>query len=281
MRVGSAFETWISLPGKGSLVSLFAVGKKRLGRRRALGLMLASAFMVLALDTASPGQGMAWADKGSGKGGSDDGSSGSGGSGSGSSGSDDSGSDDSGSGGSGSGGSGSDDSGGDDSGGDNSGGSGSGGSGSGGSGSGSSGSGGSGSGGTPQPGANTNGGSGSGEQSDSAFYQIQFLDGHFERIQNGTFVRTDPNGRMVEQRPASRRDLSRLNGYRDAPTGSVHSVIVLAPSQGEAEVRDDAGWIEIVQKGTYRLTDPNGNLVTKRKATGSDISRIKAMAGLG
>ena len=294
MGIGTDLKHQNDSPPSGSGAHFVVTRSLPFGRRHLLALVLTSAAMVLSIDLVLPGQGMVWADKGSGGSGSDDGDSGGGGSGSddsggdnsgsGRSGSDDSGNDDSGSDDSGNDNSGSDDSGSDDSGSDDSG-SGSGSSGSGSSGSGNSGSGsdtsGSGSGakGARQPDAA--GGSGRGDDGEGGFYQIQFLDGHFEQIQNGTFLRTNQSGRTVEQRPASRRDLARLNGYRNGPAGTVQSVIVLAPSRNEAEVRDDAGWIEIVQKGTYRLTDPNGNLVTRRKATGDDLARIRAMAGLG
>ena len=104
-----------------------------------------------------------------------------------------------------------------------------------------------------------------------------------EQVHNGTFLRTNPGGRLVEQRRALRGDVSRLTAYRSVPAAGradLESLIVLSASQNAAQMIDRGGWTELINGGIYQLTDPNGNLVTRRAATADDMQRIFAMAGL-
>lgn len=217
--------------------------------RRGLLTLAAAAFVASALPVCrGSGAGAAFA-----KGGGD--SSGSGSSGSGSGGSDDDDDDD------------------DDHSGPGGGGSGSGGSGTG-SGNSGSGSGGSGSG--------TGGGSGRGGRRNQELLWVKFRDGHTEQISDGTFQRTNGAGAIVEQRRALRSDVSRLTAYRAVSAASIEEVeglILFSTSQNAAQVIDRSGWTEMVSGGVYQLTDPNGNLVTRRAATGDDMLRISVMAG--
>jgi hypothetical protein len=156
------------------------------------------------------------------------------------------------------------------------GGSGSGGSGSGGSGSSGSGSGNSGS------GNRNGGGSGGGGRAGQELLWIKFRDGHTEQIRGGTFLRTNGAGALVEQRRALRSDVTRLTSYRAVSASTIkeiESLILLSASQNAAQVIDRSGWTELISAGVYQLTDPNGNLVTRRAATGDDMQRISVMAG--
>ena len=156
--------------------------------------------------------------------------------------------------------------------------SGGGGSGSGGSGSGS-GNSGSGSGGS---GSGNGGGPGNGGRRNQELLWVKFRDGHIEQISSGTFLRTSASGAIVEQRRALRSDVSRLTAYRAVSAASIQEVeglILLSTSQNAAQVIDRSGWTEMVSGGVYQLSDPNGNLVTRRAATGDDMLRITVMAG--
>ena len=160
-------------------------------------------------------------------------------------------------------------------------GSGSGGSGSGNSGSGNSGSGNSGSG-NSGSGSGSGQGSGDGGRTNELLW-VRFRDGHVEQVRNGTFLRTNPGGRLVEKRRALRGDVSRLTAYRTvsvAERADLDSLIVLSASQNAAQMIVRGGWTELINGGIYQLTDPNGNLVTRRAATADDMERISAMAGL-
>ena len=65
-----------------------------------------------------------------------------------------------------------------------------------------------------------------------------------------------------------------------APDGPVIGVAIV--DEGGASVRmiDSSGWREAITGSTYVLTDPNGNTVTKRRATTRDQGRIRALLGL-
>ena len=232
-------------------------------RRGLLGLVAAAIVASVLPMWVGPGHGAAFA-KGK------DGSSGSGGSGSGSGGS---GSGSSGSGSSGSGSGGSEDDEDED---DHSGHGGGSGSGSGGPGSGNSGSGSGGS------GSGNGGRSGEGGRGDQELLWVKFRDGHTEQIRGGTFLRTNDSGKVVEQRRALRSDVTRLTAFRAVSASSIReieSLILLSAAQNSAQVIDRSGWTEMVSGGIYQLSDPNGNLVTRRAATGDDMLRISVMAG--
>jgi hypothetical protein len=230
-------------------------------RRRVLHMVVAALAASALPFVAVPGQGAAYAK------GKDD-SSGSGSSGSGSSGSDDDDEDDE------------DEDEDEDHSGHGGGGSGSG-SGSGGSGSGGSGSSGSGSG-NSGPGGGNRGGPEGASRGNQELLWVKFRDGHTEQIRSGTFLRTNGSGALVEQRRALRSDVTRLTSYRSVSASSIReieSLILLSASQNAAQVIDRSGWAELISGGVYQLTDPNGNLVTRRAATGDDMQRISVMAG--
>ena len=160
-------------------------------------------------------------------------------------------------------------------------GSGSSGSGNGGSGNGGSGRGNAGNGGSASGNSGGATGKGSGDESRGAeeIFQVRFADGHLEQIYDDRFERTDRAGRFVERRPATGDDLSRLAALRQSARGDLQSLIQVSASQGAARLIDGSGWEEVITKGIYQLTDPNGNLVMRRAATGDDMARISAMAG--
>ena len=166
-------------------------------------------------------------------------------------------------------------------GGSDSSGSGSSGSGSSGSGNGGSGRGNAGNGGSASGNSGGATGRGPGDESRGAeeIFQVRFADGHLEQIYDDRFERTDRAGRLVERRPATGDDLSRLAALRQSARGDLQSLIQVSASQGAARLIDGSGWEEVITKGIYQLTDPNGNLVMRRAATGDDMARISAMAG--
>ncbi len=170
---------------------------------------------------------------------------------------------------------------------DDSGGSG-GNSGSGGGGNGNSGSGGGGNGGKAAPGGNAKpdapGGSGDRIFRDDVI-RLTYANGTSERIYKGQYERRDRSGRIVERHRATREDQARLRGLREtiAREGAalgLQVAVVVNSRQSAVQVTDAAGWSETVASGTYTLTDPNGNVVTRRSATSKDITRLKTAAGL-
>lgn len=217
--------------------------------------------------------GAALADSGSDDGGSDDGGSDDGGSddgGSDDSGSDDSGSDDDGSDDGGSDDSGSDDGGSDDSGSDDGGSSNSGSSNSG---SGSSNS------------SSNSGNTGTRRTFGDDTIRLNYANGAVERIIADQYEHIDAQGRVLERRRARTTDRNRLSKMRDQITtggakAGVQSAIVVNSRSDAMQITDIAGWSEVVVNGRYSLTDPNGNVVAKRRATSKDIARIRGVLGL-
>ncbi|MFD1808372.1 hypothetical protein ACFSHQ_10260 [Gemmobacter lanyuensis] len=79
---------------------------------------------------------------------------------------------------------------------------------------------------------------------------------------------------MIERRPASNGDRRRLQNL----DGQGLEVIVdVTPSR--IIVTDRAGWREEVQGTRYRLTDPRGNVVTRRAVTERDLARLRTLLG--
>ncbi len=115
--------------------------------------------------------------------------------------------------------------------------------------------------------------------------RLTYTDGTSERLSKGRYERLDRNGRVVERRRASASDQSRLRSLREtvAQNGTASGlkfVVVVNSRQNAIQVTDNAGWSEVVQQGRYTLTDPNGNVVTRRTATDDDIGRLRNAVGL-
>lgn len=101
-----------------------------------------------------------------------------------------------------------------------------------------------------------------------------YVDGQQERITGGQYERLDRRGRVIERRPASNGDRRRLQNL----DGQGLEVIVdVTPSR--IIVTDRAGWREEVQGARYRLTDPRGNVVTRRAVTERDLARLRTLLG--
>ena len=101
----------------------------------------------------------------------------------------------------------------------------------------------------------------------------------------GQYERLDARGRVVERRRAATSDRNRLSKLRNqittgAAKAGVQSAIVVNGKRGAVQITDTAGWSEVIDGDRYSLTDPNGNVVTKRRATAKDIARIRASVGL-
>ncbi len=110
--------------------------------------------------------------------------------------------------------------------------------------------------------------------------QVRYADGHTEQVRNGIYQRTDRRGRVVEQHRAARNEINRLSALRTGGQQArqgLDSVILISTSGQSAQVIDRNGWSEEIGGGVYQLTDPNGNLVTRRRATADDLGRIGAM----
>ena len=115
--------------------------------------------------------------------------------------------------------------------------------------------------------------------------RLIYANGSSERIVQGAYERVDGRGRVIERRSATSGDRNRLGGLRDrispaAVQAGVQSVITISASRQSVKIVDSAGWTELLQSNRYVLTDPNGNIVTKRAATAKDIARLGAALGL-
>lgn len=115
--------------------------------------------------------------------------------------------------------------------------------------------------------------------------RLIYVNGTSERIVQGNYERVDGRGRVLERRSATSADRGRLGGLRDhispaAVQAGVQSVITISASRQSVKIVDSAGWTELLQRNRYVLTDPNGNVVTKRAATAKDIARLSAALGL-
>ena len=112
-----------------------------------------------------------------------------------------------------------------------------------------------------------------------------FANGARELLIKGQYERRDRRGAVIEQRPATNADKRRLSALGDklnssaAAKAGVQSVIVVKAAQ-TVQIVDVGGWTEKIEKGRYLLTDPKGNVVTKRRATNKDVARIRAAMGL-
>lgn len=99
-------------------------------------------------------------------------------------------------------------------------------------------------------------------------------DGSRESLIAGVYERFDSRGRLVERRKASAADKTRL--------GSMTGARAVIQIRGDRViVTDHAGWREEIRAGRYRLTDPRGNLVTRRPAGPEDLERIRAILAEG
>ncbi|EEW26721.1 hypothetical protein [Rhodobacter ferrooxidans] len=113
--------------------------------------------------------------------------------------------------------------------------------------------------------------------------RLFFNNGSMERILAGTYQRIDRRGRILESRPATRTERNRLraisSNVRAAASDGVTSVVTVNASRQRVEIVDVAGWREMLDKDRYVLTDPNGNVVTRRKASKKDVARVLKMLG--
>ncbi|MDP4033177.1 MAG: hypothetical protein Q8P60_10065 [Pseudorhodobacter sp.] len=115
--------------------------------------------------------------------------------------------------------------------------------------------------------------------------RLIYSNGSSERIVRGRYERTDRSGRVIEQHSATRADRSRLaklntNIKSTAAKLGVQSIITISSAKEMVQIVDSAGWNETLRNARYILTDPNGNVVTKRAATAKDIARFSETLGL-
>jgi hypothetical protein len=115
--------------------------------------------------------------------------------------------------------------------------------------------------------------------------RLDYTNGTAERILKGRYERLDRNGRVVERRRATPADQARLRALREtiANAGTQEGLklaVVVNNRQEAVQITDSSGWSEVILQGGYSLTDPNGNVVTRRKATADDIARLRGAVGL-
>ena len=113
--------------------------------------------------------------------------------------------------------------------------------------------------------------------------EVVYSNGVKEEIENGRLEMKDAAGRTVVERPATQRDVARLDGnlrnsgIAPAPAGSQATRVEV--SGGAIEVTYATGWREELAGGRYELKDPNNNTVVQRSATAADVQRLRALAG--
>ncbi len=120
-------------------------------------------------------------------------------------------------------------------------------------------------------------GGGGPSEVDADILVIRYADGSAERFRNGRYQRIDAAGAIVEDRPGLGTDRARLAAAR--PGRGREMVIRIDSRTNEVETSDRGGWREQIVRGTYLLTDPNGNVVRRRGVRASDIARIHQLAG--
>ncbi len=110
--------------------------------------------------------------------------------------------------------------------------------------------------------------------------RVFYKDGSSETLVGNAVERRDPSGRLKDRRTLSAKDRSRLrNAEQDilAPARRADAVAVVVVSNGGKAVRltDTRGWAESIKGSNYLLVDPNGNVVTRRKARRKDVARLQ------
>ncbi|KUJ78199.1 hypothetical protein AVO45_09425 [Ruegeria marisrubri] len=112
---------------------------------------------------------------------------------------------------------------------------------------------------------------------------MTFSDGSRIEIENGRFERKDPQGRTIEERPATAADRAMLanarshNVDRRAGLGRARGGGVVASFEingRDVEVTYVDGWKEEIQNGRYEMKDANNNTVVERNATQRDVDRL-------
>ena len=113
--------------------------------------------------------------------------------------------------------------------------------------------------------------------------EVVYSNGIKEEIENGRFEMKNAAGRTVAERPATQKDLARLDanarnsGISAFSTGSRAATVEIAG--GDIEITYNTGWKEELASGQYELKDPNNNTVVQRPATAADIQRLRGLAG--
>ncbi len=112
--------------------------------------------------------------------------------------------------------------------------------------------------------------------------ELVYSNGISEEIVNGRLEVKDAAGRTVVERPATQRDITRLDANaRNSGMAPVlgRGAVRVEAADGAIEVTYATGWQEELTGGRYELKDPNSNTVVQRVATPSDIRRLTALAG--
>jgi hypothetical protein len=108
--------------------------------------------------------------------------------------------------------------------------------------------------------------------------RIRLPDGGQEQVVGNRYRRLDRNGRVIEQRSARQADVDRLTGLARR-SGATRGVVIVNSANGTVRVTDREGWTETIRNNRYSLTDPRGNLVTRRAVWAKDLERLRAAIG--
>ena len=112
--------------------------------------------------------------------------------------------------------------------------------------------------------------------------RVIYSDGSREEITNGNFSRTNANGHVVERRRARGSDLARMRALfsKTKPDAAkspsaVKSRAVKATYRGQnVDILYANGWREQITSERFTLTDKYGRVVTSRRATQDDVTRL-------
>ena len=107
-------------------------------------------------------------------------------------------------------------------------------------------------------------------------------DGGQEVLRDGSYLRLDRAGQVTERRAATPRDRRRLTTLSRSfrAEGRRPETGLAMVELRRVELRDAQGWVEILDAERYELIDPNGNIVTRRRATARDLARVRQQLGL-
>lgn len=112
---------------------------------------------------------------------------------------------------------------------------------------------------------------------------VTFDDGHSEMLRNKRFMRFDRGGQLIVDRRASGTDRDRLRAIetavRNRQDQDVTTLIVIDAGLSEIRIMDARGWVEVLSRDHYRLSDPDGNTVADRRPRSRDMARIRGMIG--
>ncbi len=121
----------------------------------------------------------------------------------------------------------------------------------------------------------------SGRERDDDGIEVTLDDGSRIEIENGRFRQKDPDGRTIEERPATAQDFRSVLSQRSDPEGTLRGGGTVAKAEvsgTDIEIVHSDGWKDEIDAGRYELKDALNRTVIERLATAKDRARLSAAA---